>query len=289
MPGINENGAPDTRDLIVGRGRLMAAKLTAAGLPDANGFRHLGNAPEFNLTVNVEDLRHVSSLDALGFTDKRVVISREVEMSLVLEEVNYENYALFFAGTAETYDNPHDTTFDHADAVITSAVKLGRWYPLYDDQAVPQRVYDLGAAGVVYSFEEDPTGTPQALTEGVDYELDHEMGHVRFLPTAVNVAEGDEVGWAITTGASTPQDIDTVQGLTVADESYALLFVEIDPANGGQKAEWLFHKVSLSADGEMGLISNEWRQIPLTGLAESNSAITVGSKVLQVRTFDQAA
>jgi hypothetical protein len=395
MPGINETGAPDTRDLIVGRGRLLAARLTSAGLPDANGYLHLGNAPEFNLTVNVEDLRHTSSLDALGFTDKRVVISREVEIGFVLEEGNHQNYALLFAGNVESFANTQALWVDPSDAIISQAVLLGRWYELYDDDG--ERVYDLargsnevfvltadattasdgtytltvngqttaaidhdaaaaaiisalellstvgsgdvavvdgggglasnngtatitfqgalaaqavtltanfgslvgnahvlsnptdGSTGLQFTVSEDPAGTPVPLTMGTDYEIDAELGHIRFLPTAVDIADGDTVGWTIDATPTETQTIDTVQGLTESDPSFSLIFVEIDPANGGQKAEWLFHKVSLSADGEVGLISNEWRALPFTGLAESNSAITSGSKVLQVRTFDQAA
>ena len=88
MPGLNSTGAPDTRDYTLGRGIVRLAALTAAGLPDLNGFRDLGNAPEFNITVAVEDVRHQSSRTQLKFTDKRCTVSQEVGLSFILDEMD---------------------------------------------------------------------------------------------------------------------------------------------------------------------------------------------------------
>ena len=288
MPGINTSGAPNTRDYTLGRGIVRLAKLTAAGLPDADGFRDLGNAPEFNITVSSEDVRHQSSRTQLKFTDKRCTISQEVGLSFILDEMNFDNLADYFSGSTETYDNPHDTTWaNHEDALISSAVKLGNWYQLKDDSG--GRVYDLGATGVVYEFESDPAGTPTTLVEGTDYELDLEMGLVRFLPTATNITDGEAAGWIISTGASTPQDLDQVNALTEADVVGALLFVQTNACDQGNKSEYLFHKVSLTSDGDLPLIGDEIQQASFTGVAETNSAVTDTSQVLTVRTYDQQA
>lgn len=293
MPGINTTGAPQTRDYTLGRGIVRLANLTAAGLPDASGFRDLGNAPEFNINVSVEDIRHQSSRQTLKFTDKRCVISQEVGLSFILDEINFQNLAAFFSGDTEIFDNGHDTAWAaHEDSIVSSSVLLGNWYQLYDDDAgAPEhgtrRVYNIDAAGVVYSFEEDPAGTPTALVEGTDYELDKQMGLVRFLPTAVNVSDGDVVGWAMTVAATTPQDLDQVNALTQHDVTGALLFVQLNACDEGQKTEYLFHKVSLSSDGDLPLIGDEFEQMSFTGVAEVNSGVTDTSQVLTVRTYDQ--
>jgi hypothetical protein len=288
MPGINTSGAPNTRDYVLGRGIVRLAKLTAAGLPDADGFRDLGNATEFNITVSSEDIRHQSSREQIKFTDKRCVISQEVGLAYILDEINFDNLADFFSGSTEVYDNPHDTTWANAeDALISSAVKLGAWYQLKDDTGA--RVYDLGAAGVTYVVEEDPAGTPQALVEGTDFEVDAEMGLIRFLPSSILVADGDVVGWNITAGASVAQDLDQVNALTEHDVTGALLFVQTNACDEGNKSEYLFHKVSLSADGDLPLIGDEFQTMSFTGVAEVNSAVTDASQVLTVRTYDQQA
>lgn len=294
MPGSNTTGAPNTRDYQLGRGIVRLAALGANGLPDANGFRDLGNAPEFNISLTVEDVRHQSSRTQLKFTDKRVTISQEIGVSFILDEINFENLSDFFVGSQEVHDNPHDQTWATTSlSVISSAVKLGNWYQLYDDGTAgshgPNRVYDLGAASLVYAFEEDPTGTPQALVENVDYELDKEMGLVRFLPSSILVAEGAEVGWRISTGAAAPQDLDQVNALQRADVVGALLFIGTNASDQGNKTEYLFHRVSISPDGDLPLIGDEFMQASFSGVAEVNSAVSDTSKVLTVRSYDQQA
>lgn len=292
MPGSNSTGAPDTRDYTLGRGIVRLAALTAAGLPDLDGFRDLGNSPEFNITVSVEDVRHQSSRTQLKFTDKRCTVSQEVGLAFQLDEMNFENLADFFSGDTEVYDNPHDVIWaNHEDSLISSAVKMGNWYKLYDDDAVlehgPNRIYDLGAPAVVFSFEEDPAGTPVPLVEGIDFEMDLEMGLVRMLPASILVTDGDAVGWIISVAASSPQDLDQVNALTRADVVGALLFIQTNACDSGNKSEYTFHKVSLSADGDLPLIGDEIEVASFTGVAEVNSGVTDTSQVLTVRSYDQ--
>lgn len=285
MPGINTTGAPNTRDYLLGRGVIYLANLDVdTGLPDANGFRDLGNAPEFNVTVESEDLRHQNSRDCIKFTDKRFVLSQEVGLSFQLDETrNFQNLADFFAGSTEVYNNPHDTT--HVDASISTSVHLGSWYELR--KADGSRVYNLDAAGLVYTIEMDDT-VDVLLVEGTDYEIDEQLGLVRFLPTATNIAEGDPAVWSITTAASggAIQDVDQANALTRSEVSGALLFISDNAGDCGQKVEFRFHKVSLSADGDLGMISDEVSVMNFTGVAEINNLVADTSKVLTVRTYE---
>lgn len=283
MPGINNSGAPSTRDYTLGRGVVRFAKLTAAGVPDSDGFRDLGNAPEFSINVSSEELTHQSSREQIKFTDKRVTISQEIGVSFQLDEMNFQNLADAFSGTTETYDNPHDTVFS---SVVSSSVKKGAWYQLKD--ASGNRVYNLGAAGLTYAIEQDPAGTPVVLVAGTDYEIDEELGLLRILPGSA-VLDGDTIGLDVTAGASTPVDLDQVNALQVAAVEGALLFVQENAADGGNKVEYLFHKVSLSSDGDLSLIGDEFQVANFSGVAESNSAVSDTSKVLTVRTYDQQA
>lgn len=295
MPGLNTTGGPNTRDYNLGRGIVRLALIdVSTGLPDASGYRDLGNAPEFTITVSAEDLRHQSSRTQIKFTDKRFTISQEIGLGFQLDEMNFQNLADYFLGTTETYNNPHDVTWTaHENSTISSSVVLGRWYDLYDEGTAgshgANRVYDLGAAGLVYTFEADPAGAATALVEGTDYELDKEIGMVRFLPTATNISAGDDAGWVISTGATTAQDLDQVNALKKADLSGALSFVAENAGDGGNKTEFKFHQVSLAADGDLGLISDEVGTMNFTGIAEVNNLVPDTSKVLTVRSYDQQA
>lgn len=285
MPGLNTTGAPNTRDYTLGRGIVRLAQLTAAGLPDSDGFRDLGNAPEFNISMEVEELPHQSSRQGLKFTDARCTVSQEVQLSFILDEINFQNLSDFFAGSTASYDNPHDTTFDHPDALVTSSLKVGNWYQLKDDNGA--RVYNLDATGTVYSFEQDPAGTPATLMAD-DYEIDEAMGLVRFLSGGTtSLSDGDVIGFAITVGASTPQDLDEVSALQREAVEGALLFIQSNACDQGQKTEFLFHKVSLSADGDLSLIGDEFEQMSFTGIAQVNSGVSETSQVMTARTYDQ--
>jgi hypothetical protein len=287
MPGINSSGAPNTRDYVLGRGRIYFGKLTAAGLLDSDGLRDLGNAPEFTVSMTVEDITHQSSRSGLKITDARCTISQEVGLAFQLDELNFQNLADFFAGTTSVYDNPHDTTWTgHETAIVSAAIKIGRWYELRTPGGA--RVYNLDAGSLVYSFEEDPAGTPATLAAN-DYEIDEQLGLVRFLSTGTTtLADGDTVGWAITTAAAAAQDVDQVNALQVAQVSGVLVFVQENACDGDHKTEFRFHKVSLSADGDLSAISDEFGTLNFTGVAEVNSGVTDTSKVLTIRTYDQA-
>jgi len=287
MPGQNTSGAPNTRDYTLGRGIVRFASLTAAGLPDADGFRDLGNAPEFGITVSVEDVRHQSSRSQLKFTDKRCTISQEIGVTFVLDEMNHENLASFFSGSTEVFTNLHDTTWAATASIVATSVKIGNWYQLKSNTGA--RVYDLGASGLVFTLVQDPAGTP-ATIDATDYEIDLAMGLVRFKSGGTSsLADGDVMGFAITTGASTGQDIDQVNALTKGDVTGALLFVQTNACDQGNKSEYLFHKVSLSSDGDLSLIGDDIQTASFTGVAEVNSAVTDTSQVLTIRTYDQQA
>lgn len=292
MPGINTSGAPNTRDYGLGRGTVRLAPINPlTGLPAASGFRDLGNAPEFSITVTVEDLRHKSSREQIAFTDKRCVVSQEVGLAFQLDEMNYQNLSDFFSGTTGTYDNAHDTVITAAANEIVSGATapftVGNWYNIYGEGG--RRVYNLDAVGVVYKFVKDPGGTPADLSAD-DYEIDLQMGIVRFLSTGASSLTGaEDIGFDLSVVATTPQDLDTVEALTRAEVSGVLKFIGTNACDNGNKDEYTFHKVSLSADGDLAKIGDEISTMNFTGVAEVNNAITTGSKVLSIRTYDQSA
>lgn len=282
MPGINLTGAPNTRDYVLGRGVIRFAKNNPlTGLPDVNGFRDLGNAPAFTVTQTTEDLKHQNSRSCLKFTDKRFVLSQEVGLSFQLDETrNFENLAMFLSGTVSIYDNAHDTAF--VDAIQVSAVKKGNWYEMRN--ATGERIYDLTAAGMVYTIEKGPApGTVMVL--GVDYEVDASMGLFRVIPASVVAVDGDSIIMTITTPATTPNDLDQVNALLVSEVTGTLLFVQDNAGDCGTKVEWRFHQVSLSPDGELPMIGDEVSVMSFVGIAQVNSFITDPSQVLTVRTL----
>lgn len=284
MPGFNELGTPNTQDYVLGKGKILFGLIdSSTGLVDTNGLRDLGNTPAFTASVEVEKRDHKNSRDCLAFVDATFVTSQKINLSFQLDEINYENLSDFFSGETSTYDNPHDTTF--TDNVIAADVKLGRWYELRKTDG--SRVYNLDAVGTVYTIEKD-AGIDVLLVEGTDYEIDEQLGLVFFKTTAVNIANGDQAQWSITTGATTPQNLDQVRALQRAQVEGTLVFIQDNANDCGQKSEFRFHKVQLTGDGELAMIGDEEEVMSFAGTAGINSLVDADSP-LSIRTYDMVA
>ncbi len=280
MPGFNELGTPNTLDYVLGKGKILfGLNDPATGLPLA-GLRDLGNSPAFTVSVEVEKRDHKNSRDCLAFVDATFVTSQKVNLSFQLDELNFENLSDFLSGEEDTYDNPHDTTF--SDATIATDIVLGRWYELRDDNGA--RVFNLDATGVVYTLEMDDV-VDVLLVEGTDYEIDEQLGLVFFKTTATNIAAGDTALLNISTGATTPQDLDRVRALQRALVEGTLVFVQDNANNCGQKSIYRFHRAQLTGDGELALIGDQETVASFTGTAGINSLVDPTSPV-EILTYE---
>jgi hypothetical protein len=69
---------------------------------NGTGERELGNAPEFNIGVDVDLIEHFSSKSGLRIKDKRVVNELTPTLSFILDEINRENVADAFLANIES-------------------------------------------------------------------------------------------------------------------------------------------------------------------------------------------
>lgn len=268
--GLNLTGTPNTDSYNIGRGKVYIAELVN-GLPGPSGWRDLGNAPEFNINVEVETLEHQSSQRGLKITDKEVTISQEVNCSFQLDEIDFNNLALFFSGQANQTAFTNPAIAGVAATVITTAVNKGSWYDLTDAaNGAGTRLVDIDPT--LLTVRRDPSGTPVTLVEGTDYTVDAKYGRLFFLTTSVTVLQGDEIDFAITAdaGAVNPSN---VQALTQSSVRVALKFISENPANNDKQTEYQFHQIQLKAEGDLALIGDEFTTMGFTGTAEVNSTL----------------
>ena len=281
MPGLNLTGLPNTNDYNLGRGTVYFAALdTVTNLP--TNYRDLGNAPEFNVSLESETLEHQSSRGGLKITDKEVVISQKMSLALTLDEINFQNLAQLFSGATATHTNPSILGFTiFTDAVVAADVVLGRWYDILN--ASGERAYDLQNTSDLL-IENGSAGNPGPLVDGVDYTLDLLMGRFFLLTTATAIVDGEEIDITLTAaGGAVNQD--EVQALTATSIIGALKFISENPAAADHKTEYQFHKVSLKAEGDFSLIGDEFTQMQFTAVAEKNETSDPDSPTLTVRTF----
>jgi hypothetical protein len=275
MPGINTTGKPSPSDYNLGRGAVLFGTVDATtGKPKE--YRHLGHATEFNITVESETLEHQSSREGLKVTDKEVVVSQKASLSITLDEINFDNLALFASGEADsTVANPIQT----ADAVFTlgEAFKGGRWYDLRS--AAGARCYDLLTLTPV-------TFASGTYTEGTDYELDRVLGRIFIVKSGG--LDGTTVVVTVKQNASAVATVDRVKALVVSTVTGALKFRAENPANNDHVTEYQFHSVNLKAEGDFSLIGDEFTTMQLTGVAERNEKADADSPTLTIITHANA-
>ena len=77
--------------------------------------------------------------------------------------------------------------------------------------------------------------------------------------------------------------MDQVNALQRSKVEGVLLFIQDNAHNCGQKKEYRFHRVTLTADGDLSMIGDEESVMQFTGVAEVNSFVTDASQVLTIR------
>lgn len=278
--GLNTTGLPNTADYNLGRGILYAATLSN-GIPDASGWRDLGNSPQFNISNEVETLEHQSSRQGLKITDKEVTISQKINLAFQLDELNFQNIALLFSGGAFTEPDTNPAVAGVVAVQITSALVKGRWYDLTSvDAQAGIRVYDIDKTKLVLT--EDPGGTPVVLVQDTDYTVDEKMGRV-FITTTGAATPADELDYTLAADAGA-LDADEVRALTQTTVTVALKFIAENPANNDVQTEYTFHQVGLKAEGDFALIGDEFTTMGFTAVAESQPLADPDSPVVTIRT-----
>lgn len=283
MAGLNSTGQPNTNDYNLGRGAVFFANNNAVtGLPQA--YRHLGNAPEFNINLEVETLEHQASLSGLKTTDKEVTVSQTLGLSLSLDEINFQNLAIFMSGN----------TANHTNITVVAGqeyllAETGRWYDIYDSNG--NRAYDISVETDVVVTEGASPGPSTTLVITTDYLIDLVMGRVFLNSNATDFVSGADTLVINYTSTITPVLlVDEVEALSTTSVAGSLKFIAENPTDADHQQEFQFHQVSLKAEGDFSLIGDDWTVMQLTGKAERNTGTAVGvsQKTLTIRTHADA-
>jgi hypothetical protein len=270
-------GTNDADSLLLGRGVLYLAELGANDSYATANWRDVGNVTAFQVNQTTEELKHQSSRSGLKVTDKKIVLSQEIGFSITMDHFNAQNFALLLSATRAVHTNPAIAGVAEQVARYTDVV-LGDWYDLVD--ATGNRAYGVDAADLLL---EKNDAVDVALVLGTDYELNLAFGMFRLLPTAVNIAAGDDVNVTITLDATAPV-VNEIRALQDANQQFAVKFIGVNPADDNKEYEVVIHKTTLTPDGDTGLISDEFATMTFKGVAEeSGYAAVADSPYLTVR------
>lgn len=279
MGDYNTTGTPG-KLYELGRGALYFSELDANGNPGA--WRDLGNSPKFNLKLTSSEIEHMSSRQGVKTVDAAVTIERKITGQFDLDDLDLQNIAMLFGGTAYTAQTNAAVAGFSEYAMVTS-VELGRWYDIVNSSGV--RAYDVLTADLTVEKSGSPDTT---LVEGTDYELDEDMGRIFLKSTASNIAAGDQldVTLAARAGAKT---LHVVKALNKTSISGALKFISKDPSHGNRSKEYQLHKVTIRPAADYELVGETWLKAGFEFTAyESASTRYTASPTLTITTHDNA-
>ncbi len=278
---LRTSGLADPGDYVIGRGKVYFASVDTNGYPLE--YRDLGNCPDFKITVASTKVEHQSSRSGLKTTDKEIVVQQTVSFSFALDEINFDNLALFMSGTVATDRSQANTAVVGVNNVWLSG--KGRWYDLFNvadlTAAYPpasdpfaKRIYNVNT-GVTPTVKVHGAGSN--LTVNTDYTFDFEQGRI-FIPTTSSVTGTEKLDVSFTPVTST---VEEVRSLTRSSVQGALRFEQINPVDS-ETTIYQFHGVTLAADGDFSLIGDDFSKIGFTGKAEAREAISPNSPTLTI-------
>ena len=262
-----------TTNYTLGRGIVYFARFESGETPGP--YLDVGNAPEINLTIETENLPHVSSRSGVREEDDSVALSITRTGTLTLDDIKRDNLALFFFGSDAEYTQAVRAAADEdlfTAGTADETLPVGSIYNLGYSAQTPAGIRNITYAGFTLMNDattlkrlkdlSDPLDT-EALGVNVvsdeanaDYRVNFKEGLVTLLKD-ITVGAGNDLVANYAAVASKYRQITSgtqpVQG--------SLLFVEDNPK--GDDNQWLAPKVTVRPNGDMSLIGDEWRSIPL--------------------------
>ena len=238
-----------SNNYTLGRGKARFSKFLT-GTKNPEGFRYIGNTPEFNLSIDAEELRHFNSDEGVREQDDSVTLESNRTGSLITDNISPENMALFFFGDAMALTQPLVAS---STETLTSILAGMTYFLGMSDTNV------TGFRGI------DPTGFAvattvgaTALVAGTDYEVDYDTGMITFLSGSTIATAGVDIDVTYAVAASTRERV--ISGNSPIEG--ALSFKSHNPK--GTDAHIYMPWVKLSPSGDYSLKGDEWQQIPLS-------------------------
>ena len=227
------------RNYVLGRGKVYFDRF-AAGTRTRTGERYLGNTPSFSLTVESEDLDHMSSDEGINVIDDSVLLSVSQSGECAWDDINKDNLALMFLGSTATITQ----TATPVTGEALGTLQEDRYYQLGVSDANPAGVRNVSAVAL------KDGSTP--LTAGTDYVLDATLARVYIPKGSAAVSKSIVAGY-------TPAAVSRDRVISGRESIYgALRFIAANPK--GKNVDYYMPYVKLAPNGDFSLKGDEWQQ-----------------------------
>src|SRR3569623_103755 len=231
----------------LGAGELHFARVRP-GTKIPAGFRYTGNSPDFSMSVQNQDLAHYTSDRGVRTQDKSISVEQTRSGKFNLDDIQIDNLALFFFGTAATVSQTSTTSAAVGETIPDVTPGLSYQLGITDAQPAGAR----GSTGLLVKV------STVTKTAGTDYVIDTDRG-------ILTVLEGGTIA----------QDDDLTLTWDRLARSYHQVVAGGQPVEGalqyraynpeGEQIDYLMPYVKLVPNGDFALkASNAWQQLPFT-------------------------
>lgn len=237
------------KNYTLGRGKVFfdrfAPNAVVTALTRGEGERYLGNTPEFSTTSESEDLEHFDSDGGIRTKDDSVQLTLNRTGAMVCDNIDAENVALYFLGSASTLTQASATGVID----VLSDAKQRRFYQLGVTTLNPAGVRNVSSVVV-----NKGAGFSTLVTAAGNYQVDEVRGRIYIEDGAPGIDDEDiQVTYSV--GASTRERI--VSG---SQSIYGTLRFVADNPKGANR-DFFFPYVKLAPDGDYNLKGDEWQQV----------------------------
>jgi len=231
-----------SNNLVLGRGKLYFDRF-ATGTQTKTGERYLGSTPAFSVSAETQELDHFSSEEGLQVKDESVTLRIDYSATLTVENIDQENLALFFFGTAE------NATISAATAQEDTFTAIpGLFFQLGATPTKPEGVENVSNVVVTGAG-----GTPTYVA-GTDYVADLDEGFIEIVRGG-GISSGTAIEVTYDVAAQTQERV--ISGSQLIQG--ALRFRSRNGV-GGQR-NFYMPKVTLRPNGEFALKGEEWQNM----------------------------
>ncbi|MGM9571732.1 MAG: hypothetical protein ACI3ZR_05865 [bacterium] len=234
---------PSTDNILLGAGAIFFNRLDDSGKP--TGERHLGNCSNFSLTVETEKIQKYNSMTAARTVYKEAIKQIKSTGKITVDEYAPANLALALLGEEGVYIQEEKTVTD------TDITAIKGCYASLEHRLVSE---------VVVKNNE------KTYEVNKDYLVDSKIGRIKILSEG-DIADNEELKVSYKAAACT---LPKIAGGTKGKIEGFLRFVG-DPTCG-PAYEGRFWKVSVSPDGDMAFIGDDFASFGLNFECMDDSA-----------------
>lgn len=280
----------DNKNYTLGRGKIYVS-IQTDDTALAKVYRYIASTTDLTVNVEPEELQHINSDTGLRNVDKSIVLNRGVTGSFQTEDIQPENLALFFYGTASavTYAQVdhygvglgEDIGVPDVNDIIKLGVTVDRPQGLQDIET-PDTQFAVDDSGTTYNpanatpaatyikettanKDDDPATANYRLLETLNDATGRRVGFIQILDNPATVAKLAATKTANKTlrayyksKAGTRTQV--LSG--VSPVRATMIFREWNEK--GLRRKWHFRRVILRANGDLAMKGQEWQAIPMS-------------------------